>query len=167
MGTRGAGDAVKLFARLAPKQALPTEAEIRAAAVWTEKDQRDLEDLERLLAQDPKALADRYRRAASLLKGYSIDAKVIVEGLSADSAVKLAEAHAQAKGTAAAAALAASDRFKAEPLAGTGFQPWRLMYDYAERYVQSLGSDGLSPKEGDACALCQEPLSPDGAARIS
>jgi AAA domain len=160
------GDAAKLFARLAPKQTLPTEAEIRAAAVWTEKDQKDLEDLERLLAQDPKALADRYRRAASLLKGYSTDAKAIVEGLSAESAVKLAEAHAQAKSTAAAAALAASDRFKAEPLAGTGFQPWRLMYDYAEKYVQSLGSDGLSAKEGDPCALCQEPLSADGAARM-
>ena len=46
------------------------------------------------------------------------------------------------------------------------FQPWRLMYDFAEKYVQALGSDGLSAKEGDPCALCQEPLSPDGAARM-
>src|SRR5207244_2289523 len=38
--------------------------------------------------------------------------------------------------------------------------------DYAEKYVQSLGNDGLSAKEGDPCALCQEPLSPDGAARM-
>jgi hypothetical protein len=160
------GDVAKLFARLALKQILPTEAEVRAAAAWTENDQKDLEDLERLLAQDPKALADRYRRAASLLKVYSIDVKSIVEGLSADSAVKLAEAHTLSKSTAAAAALAASDRFKAEPLAGTGFQPWRLMYDFAEKYVQALGSDGLSAKEGDPCALCQEPLSADGAARM-
>jgi energy-coupling factor transporter ATP-binding protein EcfA2 len=160
------GDIAKLFARLAPKQTLPTEAEIRTAAAWTEKDQKDLEDLERLLAQDPKVLAERYRRAASLLKGYSTDAKAIADGLSADNAVKLAEAHAQAKNSAEAAALAASDRFKAEPLPGTGLQPWRLMYDYAEKYVQSLGRVALTTKEGDPCAFCQEPLSAEGAARM-
>lgn len=165
-GYAASGDVTKLFARLAPKLTLPTEAEVRAAAAWTEKDQKDLEDLERLLAQDPKALADRYRRVASLLKGYSTDAKAIADGLSADNAAKLVEAHAQAKSTAEAAALAASDRFKAEPLAGAGFQPWRHMYDYAEKYVQSLGNDALSAKEGDPCALCQEPLSAGGAARM-
>jgi hypothetical protein len=165
-GYAAGGDVAKLFARLVPKQVLPSEAEVRAAAAWTEKDQKDLEDLERLLAQDPKALADRYRRAASLLKGYSTDAKAIADGLSAENAAKFAEAQALAKTTAEAAALAASDRFKDEPLAGGGLPPWRLMYDYAEKYVQSLGSDVLSAKEGDPCALCQEPLSADGAARM-
>jgi hypothetical protein len=58
----------KLFLRLQPKSALPTPDEIRAAAAWTAKDQEELEALEKLLAQDPKALADRYRRAVSVLK---------------------------------------------------------------------------------------------------
>ena len=40
------------------KQTLPTEAEVRAAAAWTENDQKDLEDLERrLTALEDKIVA--------------------------------------------------------------------------------------------------------------
>lgn len=93
-GYAAGGDIAKLFARFAPKQSLPTEAEVRAAATWTEKDQKDLENLELVLAQDPKALAERYRRAASLLKGYSTDANAIGETLSDDNAAALVKLHA-------------------------------------------------------------------------
>ena len=42
------------------------------------------------------------------------------------------------------------------------------MYDYAEKYVQSLGGSHtcLPTKEGEPCALCQQPLSAEGAARM-
>lgn len=162
------GAVVALLARLAPKMRLPSTEEIRAAAVWTPEDKEALESLEKLLAQDPKVLADRCRRVAAILKGYAADATTIEAGLSKECATKLAHLVGQSKSTAAAAALAASEQFKNEPLKDAGLSPWRLMYDYAEKYVQSLGGEHacLSTKEGEPCPLCQQPLSAEGAARM-
>lgn len=160
------GAVAKLFQRLALKKVLPTADEIKTEAAWTEKDKAELEALEKLLAQDPKALADRYRRAATLLKAYAKEAAGVGDSLTEERADSLAQASALANTTAEAAALAAAERFKDEPLAGAGSQPWRFMYDYAEKYVQSLGVEALPAKEGDPCALCQEPLSANAAARM-
>jgi hypothetical protein len=157
-----------LFARLQPKKALPTADDIRSAGVWTVKDQEELDALEKLLVQDPKALADRYRRAVSVLNSYLFELKAIEKGLSLESASKLAELSDQARATAAAAAFAASELFKDEPLPGVGLQPWRLMYDYAQEYVRSFDADAeiLPVNEGNHCALCQQPLSADASGRM-
>ncbi len=167
-GYSPSGAVAKLFLRLQPKSALPTADEIRLAAIWTAKDQEELEALERLLAQDPKALADRYRRAASVLKSYLTDLEAIEKGLSSQVAEALLKRWEEAKSTAAAAALVASEQFKDEPLSGVGLPPWRRMYDYAREYIQSIdaASDSLPAGEGDSCALCQQPLSADASARM-
>lgn len=163
-----AGAVSKLFLRLEPKGALPTADDIRAAAAWAVKDQEELDALEKLLAQDPKALADRYRRAISVLRSYLPELQAIEKGLSPEAATKLAALSKEASSTAAAAALAASEKFKDEPLPGVGLPPWRLMYDYAREYVQSFdpGSVTLPANEGDHCALCQQPLSVDASGRL-
>ena len=162
------GSVSKLVLRLQPKKALPTAGEIRAAATWTVKDQDEHDTLVRLLAQDPKALADRYRRAISVLQSYLPELEAIDRKLSADSAKKFGAILEQVKSTAAAAAIAASEQFKDEPLSGVGSPPWRLMYDYARKYVQSLDSKAatLPANEGDPCALCQQPLSSDASQRV-
>jgi ABC-type transport system involved in cytochrome c biogenesis ATPase subunit len=162
------GAVLKLFSRLQPKNALPPADTIRSAAIWLETDRNELDALEKLLAQDPKALADRYRRAISILQSYLPELQAIEKGLSPERATRLSELFANAKSTAAAAALAASEKFKDEPLPGVGLPPWRLMYDFARKYVQSFdpGSETLPAKEGDPCALCQQPLSVDASARI-
>jgi len=160
------GEVAALFARLQPKKILPTEADIRAAAAWTEKDAQELDALEKLLAQDPKALADSHRRAAALLKGYATDSDAIDVALSDDSVKNLSALYMNAKATAGAAQLAATERFKEEPMAGVGLEPWRLMYDYAAAFAKSVGLDALPATEGYPCGLCQQPLSADGAARM-
>ena len=162
------GAVSKLFLRLQPKSALPTADDIGVAAAWTAKDKEELDALEKLLAQDPKALADRYRRAVSVLKSYLPELQAIEKGLSPEAATKLAALSKQASSTAAAAALAASEKFKDEPLPGVGLPPWRLMYDYAREYVQSFdpNSGTLPANEGDHCALCQQPLSADASGRL-
>jgi len=162
------GAVSKLFLRLQPKISLPTADDIRTAAAWSVKDQEEIDALEKALAQDPKALADRYRRAISILQSYLSTLLVIEKGLSHEAATKIAECSGQAKSTAAAAALAASEKFKGEPLPGIGLPPWRLMYDYAREYVQSVNPDlaTLPTSEGDPCALCQQPLSADASGRM-
>ena len=167
-GYSASGVVASLLVRLTLKTQLPSEDEIRRAAAWTEKDREALEELEKLLAQDPKVIAERCRRAAAILKAYAADAAAIETGLSKECAAKLVQLVGQSKSTTAAAALAASERFKNEPLKNAGLPPWRLMYDYAEKYVQSLGGPHicLSTKEGEPCALCQQPLSVEAAARM-
>ena len=162
------GEVAKIFLRLQPREILPKEDEIRTAAIWNAVAQEELDALEKLLAQDPKTLADRYRRAISILQSFLPDFQALEQGLSLQSATKLAELSEQAKSTSAAAALAASEQFKEEPLPGIGLQPWRLMYDYAQKYVQSFtaNSEILPAKKGDYCALCQQPLSEDAIDRM-
>lgn len=94
--------------------------------------------------------------------------QAIEKGLSPDAAAKLATLSKQVSSTTTATALAASEKFKDEPLPGVGLPPWRLMYDYARKYVQSFdpNSGTLSANEGDNCALCQQPLSADASGRL-
>ena len=106
------GTVAKLFARLVPKGKLPAEDEIRAAAAWTKKDGDELEALEKLLALDPKVIAERCRRAASILKAYAADAVAIETGLSKESEARLAQLVGQSKSAIATAALAAAERFE-------------------------------------------------------
>jgi hypothetical protein len=87
---------------------------------------------------------------------------------SQETAAKLTTLSGQAKSTAAAAALAASEKFKDEPVPGVGLPPWRLMYDYARDYVKSVNADleTLPTNEGEPYALCQQPLSADASERM-
>ncbi len=162
------GGIAKLFQRLQPKFALPTADEIRQAAAWTGKDQAELEALEKALAQDPNALADRYRHAASVLNSYLADLAAIESRLAPAIVTNLTRLSDEARSSAAAAALAASEQFKDEPLADVGLPPWRRMYDYAREYIQSIApeTDSLPAEEGDACALCQQPLSAAASTRM-
>ena len=157
-----------IFARLMPKKILPTEAEIRVLAQWTNEDSETSAALEMVLASDPKVIAERCRRATSILGTYALEAREIETALSKESEVKLAKLVGQLRSVSDAAALAASERFKNEPFGAAGQPPWRLMYDYAEKYVVSLGGEHtcLSTNEGDPCALCQQPLTREGAARM-
>lgn len=162
------GGVARLFQRLQPKLVLPTADEIRQLAAWTDKDEAELEALEKALAQDPKALADRYRRAVSVLSSYLADLAAIENRLAPAMVTGLARLSNEARSTAAAAALAASEQFKGEPLGGVGLPPWRRMYDYAREYIHSIApeEEALPTNEGDACALCQQPLSADASARM-
>ena len=88
--------------------------------------------------------------------------------LSGAKATELQAALDQAQSTAEAASLAATQRFAAEPMPGIGSEPWRLMYDYARQFAVANGAspEQLPDNVGDLCAMCQEPLSEAGAARI-
>lgn len=162
------GDIAKLIARLDPKMApLPTDEELKNVATWTDADATELVKLDTLLANDPKALAARSRRAKSALEGYAAHLTAIDKALSQEQADQLKSLCETARITAEAASIAATDRFAAAPLKGVAQSPWRLMYDYAKAYAAAIGKGGdkLPDQIGDPCLLCQEPLSVAGAER--
>lgn len=163
------GVVASALARLDPKQSdWPTADEVAALAAPQNGDDAELKRLEQLLANDPAVLAARNRRAVQALKDLEGQLAAAAVALSVEKASELQGVLDRAHSTVAAASLAASQRFASEPLSGVGSHPWRLMFDYAQQFAAASGasSDRLPDQVGDPCALCQEPLSEAGAARI-
>lgn len=159
----------KLLAPLyARKGAPPTTAELQSGAEWTTAHAEDLQKLEQSLAQDPAVLAKRCERTKVALDGITAEIKSIEAALSDDACATLQELTGNARSTAAAAMLAATEGFAAEPLPKVGQAAWRLMYDYAKAYAGAAGLEGerLPQQEGEPCVLCQDPLSTSAADRI-
>jgi hypothetical protein len=162
------GKVARTIARLDVKaKELPTEAEIRLLAAWTQQDDEKIANLERSLAQDPAVQAGRCQRAAAALISYISIISDIENNLSERAVGELSDKVIVAASTAKAAALSAEDTFAGEPLADVGKEPWRLMYEYATAYVAAIGrGDELPSAEGDLCALCQQPLSAEASQRL-
>jgi len=164
------GHIAKLLLLLDPKQTeLPTADEIRELAEAQDGEQAELQRLERNLANDPAELAKRNRRFKILLEQYANQFEAAALALSQESASSLITKRSSVFTTAETANLAATERFAGLPLNnGIGSDPWRQMYEYAKAFAQANDAgDGKLPDEiGDACALCQEPLTGNAAARV-
>ena len=168
-GYTAGGTIASVLARLDPKQAhLPTAEEIKALASAESGDESEIRRLEQLLANDPAVLAAGHRRAKKALEEVHGQLTAAIAALSAEKATELQAILDQALSTAAAASLAASQRFASEPLGGVGSDPWRMMYDYARQFAAANGAraDKLPDEIGAPCSMCQEPLSEAGAARM-
>lgn len=161
------GPVAKLFARLTTTaRHLPTEEEITALAEFIDAHETELEELTKSLAQDPVALAKRTERALKLVERFAEITGALEAGLSADAVASLKAKHQANSDAVKATEIAASGEFAGEPLKDVGKGPWRLMYDHAQSYVTSIGFEDLPTSEGDPCALCQQPLGADAAARL-
>ena len=169
-GYTAGGEVANLLASLDinAKRELPSADSIKMLAEWTEADAAELQGLETLLASDPVSLAARCRRAKAALEAFSVSIPLIELGLSKEAASGLEDLHASARTKAEAAALAATELFASHPLQGVGQSAWRLMYDYAKAYAESLNGDQrqLPEDPGERCVLCQEPLTTEAAARV-
>jgi energy-coupling factor transporter ATP-binding protein EcfA2 len=163
------GTIAGVLAQLDPKQSqLPTAQALRALAMAQAEDDTELRRLEVLLANDPAVLAARHRRTQKVLADIEAQLMAVEAALSAPRAAALQAALERSQSTAAAASLAATQRFDSTPISGVGSEPWRLMYDYARQFAGANGvpAEKLADNVGDLCAMCQEPLSEAGAARI-
>lgn len=162
------GTVAALIAKMAVKAAtLPTSTELTGLGAWTEADDAELKELEKSLATDPVALAQRCKRAIAALDPLVDALDGIGNGLGESVGDALREKAEAAAAAVKAASLAAGDAFANEPLAGVGQDPWRKMYDHAKAYIASIGGgDDLPSDDGDACGLCQQPLGPEASARV-
>lgn len=161
------GEVAKALAKLVPKgKDFPTVEALNKLSEFSPEDANELAKLEKALAQDPAVLAARCERSSAAITGYAETLKSIEGTLSVEAAKALNAKQTSAAQTEKAAAVAAGDQFSEEPLDDTGSGPWRLMYEHAKAYVTSIGFEDLPTKEGDSCALCQQPLGADAANRL-
>ena len=162
------GEVAKALAKLAPKgREFPTADELNKLGEFAAEDAEELAKLEKALAQDPAALAARCDRSSAAISSYAETIAALEGSLSGDAANALKAKQTSAVMAEKAAAVAAGDQFSGEPLAETGNAPWRLMYEHAKAFVASIGLDELPSKEGDPCALCQQPLGAKAADRLA
>ena len=147
---------------------LPDAATFTAHAEWTPALDAEAQELTRQLASDPAVQATVRRRAVSVLRRLGELLPAIEDGLSDEAEAGLRQALSRLRSAEAALALSASHQFAEEPVPGVGSEAWRHLFEAARRFVLQDGADGVGlPAEDDAlCALCQEPLGPEGAARL-
>lgn len=159
--------ASQLIERLTPNSAnLPTVEEVRDAGRWDDSDQKELDELARKLAESPAARLGHAKRWASVIQRVRASLKACDENLGDARATKFKAAVEALAVARAAQASVASEKLSAEPLQGVGSDQWRAMYEYAERFVQTLGLEGIETNEGTPCPLCQEPLSKEASDRM-
>lgn len=145
---------------------LPTEEQLTTLAAFSGADETEMRDLERKLAADPLEAASRRTRSAAQLAVYCQMLAAIDQGMNPAIADALVAAVENAKTARAAASVAAADTFSEEPLKGVGTDPWMAMYEYAKKYVASIGHEDLPSEVSQSCALCQQPLTSDGSERL-
>lgn len=159
--------ATTIIAALQPGKALPTADTITKLGTLCEEEKSELNALQMALAQDPAALAERYKRCVTALTS-SVETLKHIEIALADTVINDLKVKVDAAAaTATAADIDADALFSTEALPGVGKDPWKLMFQYAKDYIiaNGLGED-LPHNEGDLCALCQQPLNTQASARL-
>ena len=151
-----------------PLGELPTLEELNLHGTWTDKNDKYLATLQSSIGKDPKALADRCRRARNIVSHLIEELTSMQDTLSQTKAKALEQAVSHARATAKAASLAATGLFEAEPLTHIGSDPWQLMFQHAKEYSKLAYPDVEPPatRDGDLCVLCQQPLGEEAAERL-
>lgn len=136
------------------------------------EDQQELEALIKVLAEDsPKDKADELTSSYQRLKALANEVSEQGKHLTANS-VKAIGAILEDLDTAEKAVDAASRLLHTdeEPLKGTGGREWKSLFEAAQKFAQVADyadSNDLRSKAGEKCVLCQQPLSDDGASRLT
>ncbi|RVK31038.1 AAA family ATPase [Sinorhizobium meliloti] len=150
---------------------LTKDSEIDAATVFTEADQKRIESITSVLTAGAAAEAD-VNALITWSKSLATESAVVAKTLSDDALNGLSGLRSAAVAARKAAEIAAGELFTDEPLAGIGGEVWRKLWQAAREYsvkAAYLEADFpvLETTDGPAeCVLCQQPLLPDGAARM-
>ncbi|WP_201240769.1 AAA family ATPase [Rhodothalassium salexigens] len=166
-GTPVSGLLVKLVPEIALAD-LPSKDEIEKYAVWTDKEQAELDRLIEESKNDTAAMA-RLRREAKQALGTVRGNISDCESKIGDTAVQaLYEKQKDAFRKREAAEVAASDLFKGQPIPEIGSETWGQMLRYARDFALEVFPDGEPPQISTAglCVLCQQELDDDASARL-
>jgi AAA domain len=145
-----------------------TDAEIVAACKFDEQKADRLEKLRLALAKNPQDEAKRLLRLAVRLRNLQQSVETIeklVGGETPKVTALLNTVEVARKAVNEASALVFDDPL----LDGVGSDPWRVLFDAAEKYSISEAYKGKEfPYVGDdaRCVLCQQPLSHDAKGRF-
>lgn len=164
--------AARLSARLqiaTPEGKLPTEDELRAAAVWTQELEAELGRLREQIIQGPAAVASQFDRII-------IACTAVVDDLSRSSprldditisldavAVQTLEEKKRIADTLRA------EQIGSQPISATGSDTWKALFQWARHFAMEAGvrQAGEPFVAGDPCPLCQQSLSDDAAKRLA
>lgn len=147
------------------------DIEIDAATVFTEANQKRIETITSVLTAGAAAEAD-VNALITWSKSLAAESAVVAKSLSDEALNGLSGLRSTAVAARKAAEVAAGELFTDEPLPGIGGDVWRKLWQAAREYsVKAAYPEAdfpvLETADGPAeCVLCQQPLLPDGAARM-
>lgn len=150
---------------------LTQDFEIDAATLFTENDQKRIESITSVLTAGAAAEAD-VNALITWSKSLEIESTVVAKTLSDEALNRMSDLRSTAVAARKAAEVAAVELFTDEPLPGIGGDVWRMLWQAAREYsVKAAYPEAnfpvLETAVGPAeCVLCQQPLLPDGAARM-
>jgi hypothetical protein len=140
----------------------------------TGADKTRLQSLKSLIAtakaNPPKQRAAEVRRKKQRIQQVSTKLNAIDSALAPAVLTTLQGIVVAADAASEAARLASSEAFQEDPVAGTGNDAWRLLFDAAKAFSeQTAYPDEAFPVVGDGalCLLCQQPLSGAAADRLT
>jgi len=146
-------------------------AKIDEVAAFSDRDQERLEEITSILSAGAAAIAD-LTALIGWVESIADECETAATAFS-DTALSRFTALRNAAVTARQAAqLSAGELFTNEPLSGVGSETWRALWAAARNYsVSEAYSDAEFPVTSieagpPACVLCQQPLLPDGTARM-
>lgn len=167
-------DGTKARGFLSSLEASTTQAEIDdATALAADHDERlarKLQEEARLRGSDPNKEKARLTQLAEHWRTVDGYVERLAASVSEDAIGKIEEQRKQAVTLREAARIASAESFDSEPLGGVGSETWRALWAAARDYsVAEAYHDHDFPAvtDGAVCVLCQQPLSHDGADRLT
>lgn len=158
-----------LLATLKADQNLPSEAAMRALAIWTEKDEAELQAFKLELRRDPALLSRVKVATKSAVEAVVADANTIFNAISNAGVTNLKEAQQNAASTRNAAKAAASAFAAESAVPQLGSEAWRQMMMYAREFAAEAYPGHKPPQLATAgtCVLCHQPLDESAQARLT
>ncbi|MBC7286390.1 ATP-binding protein, partial [Hoeflea sp.] len=148
-----------------------TDAKIDEAATFSAADQERLDEVTAILSAGAAAVAD-LTALISWVESIASECETAATAFSDRALSSLTTLRNNAVTARQTAQLSAGALFINEPLPGVGSESWRALWAAARDYSVSeayVGADfPVTSREAGpaACVLCQQPLLPDGAARM-
>jgi energy-coupling factor transporter ATP-binding protein EcfA2 len=148
-----------------------TDAAIEKASAFSEADDARLTEVTGILSAGSTAAADM-TNLVSWVETLAVECADAEIGLSDEALAATAALKSAAVSARETAKLAAGALFDDEPLAGVSSDSWRKLwraardYSVAEAYPEKAFPVLPTDASDAACVLCQQPLLPDGAARM-
>ncbi|QNO29445.1 AAA family ATPase [Sphingopyxis sp. OPL5] len=148
-----------------------TDAAIEKASSFSEADEARLNEVTCILSAGSTAAADM-ANLVSWVDSLAVECATAETGLSDEALAAAAALKSTAVIAREAARLAAGALFDDEPLPGVSSESWRKLWRAAREYsvTEAYPEKAFPVLPADSvvadCVLCQQPLLPDGAARM-
>jgi hypothetical protein len=163
-------DAAELLGLLSPSTTEEQVDEACRLPADADTQIRQLADEElRLRATDPSKERTRLQSLASKYERVGNHAEQLAARLSDQVTTDLSDKFNRSLDTKAAAELASSQSFDAEPLHGVGSRTWRILWDAARAFSETECYDGHRfpvTEDGAHCVLCHQELDPAASERL-